>query len=103
MVPKVVAASRVGPPTFSIFLLLSQLSQRPRAETLATQAIVLLMVVLRGNLLQAIEGTTQIWAVTCHQYGISVISIDFPQLFLRNLFEEKPVTTSQNVSYIFSG
>ena len=35
------------------------------------------------NLLEAIKGTTQIWAMTRHQYGISVISIDFLQLFLR--------------------
>ena len=38
------------------------------------------------NLFEAIKRTTQIWAVTRHQYGISVISIDFLQLFHRNHF-----------------
>ena len=38
------------------------------------------------NLFEAIKRTTQIWAVTRHQYGISVISIDFLRLFHRNHF-----------------
>ena len=27
----------------------------------------------KGNLLQSIESTTQIWVVVCHQYGISAV------------------------------
>ena len=44
----------------------------------------------RGNLLQPIRSTSQIWVITRHQYGISA-------LFLGRHFTGKPVVASRNV------
>ena len=45
----------------------------------------------QGNLIQPIRNNTQIWVVTCHQYGISA-------LISQTSFRRETVVASRNVS-----